>query len=113
MRYKIILVPFPFDDLRSTKVRPAVCLSEQISSYNHVVIAFITSQIQRANEDSDLYILNSDPDFAGTGLMRSSAIRLHRLVTIPIDLIRRELGVLPDAYHSHLKTKLKSLFDLE
>ncbi len=25
---KVVLVPFPFDDLSSTKVRPAVCLTE-------------------------------------------------------------------------------------
>ena len=28
MKYKIVLVPFPFDDLRANKVRPAVCLTD-------------------------------------------------------------------------------------
>jgi hypothetical protein len=27
---KVVLVPFPFDDLSTTKVRPAVCLTEPI-----------------------------------------------------------------------------------
>lgn len=27
---KVVLVPFPFDDLSSTKVRPAVCLTNPI-----------------------------------------------------------------------------------
>lgn len=27
-KYKVVLVPFPFDDLSSSKVRPAVCLTE-------------------------------------------------------------------------------------
>ena len=26
MKYKIVLVPFPFDDFSGTKVRPALCL---------------------------------------------------------------------------------------
>ncbi len=26
-KYKVVLVPFPFDDLSSNKVRPAVCLT--------------------------------------------------------------------------------------
>jgi len=29
---KVVLVPFPFDDLSATKVRPAVCLTNPIES---------------------------------------------------------------------------------
>jgi len=43
MRNKVVLVPFPFDDLSSNKVRPAVCLTEPLGSHRHVVVAFITS----------------------------------------------------------------------
>jgi mRNA interferase MazF len=45
MKNSIVLVPFPFDDFSSTKVRPALCLTNLISGYNHVVISFITSQV--------------------------------------------------------------------
>jgi mRNA interferase MazF len=41
VRNRVVLVPFPFDDLTSTKVRPAVCLNEEIGSHRHVVLAFI------------------------------------------------------------------------
>ena len=42
MKYKIVLVPFPFDDLTATKVRPAVWLTDEIKPHNHIVLAFIT-----------------------------------------------------------------------
>jgi hypothetical protein len=42
---KVVLVPFPFDDLTATKVRPAVCLTDAIGPHRHVVIAFISSQV--------------------------------------------------------------------
>ena len=42
---KVVLVLFPFDDLTSAKLRPAVCLTDPIGSHRHVVLAFITSQI--------------------------------------------------------------------
>jgi len=29
---KVVLVPFPFDDLSATKVRPAVCLTGPIET---------------------------------------------------------------------------------
>ena len=35
MKYKIILVPFPFDDFSQTKVRPAICLTNKIAPYNN------------------------------------------------------------------------------
>lgn len=112
MKNKIILVPFPFDDLSGTKVRPAICLTEAITSYNHIVIAFITSQIQNADEQTDIILSSASSDFVQTGLLTSSAIRLHRLVTIPIELVKRQLGVLPNAYQPIINHKLKQLFDL-
>ncbi|MGK0139546.1 MAG: mRNA interferase MazF [Algoriphagus sp.] len=112
MKYKIVLVPFPFDDLSTTKVRPALCLTHTISAYHHVVICFITSQLFKATEVSDLRISANNPDFAETGPKVNSAVRLHRLVTIPTHLILRELGSLPDFYHNDLKEKLSRLFDL-
>lgn len=112
MRYKIVLVPFPFDDLESVKVRPAVCLTTTIGTYKHVVIAFITSQISKATEISDLTLLATDTDFEKTGLKASSVIRLHRLTTVPESLIIRLLGELPYNYQIDLEKKLKNLFQL-
>ena len=112
MRYKIVLVPFPFDDLESVKVRPAICLTTTIGTYKHVVIAFITSQISKATEISDLPLFTTDIDFERTGLKSNSAIRLHRLTTVPESLILRLLGVLPLSYQIDLEKKLKNLFQL-
>jgi mRNA interferase MazF len=44
-KHKVVLVPFPFDDLSGAKVRPAICLTEPIGPYRHVVLAFITSKV--------------------------------------------------------------------
>jgi mRNA interferase MazF len=112
MKNKIILVPFPFDDLSELKVRPALCLTHAITTHQHVIIAFITSQTQNANEATDIIIRQTDVDFLQTGLITNSAIRLHRVVTIPISLIRRQLGILPASYQSSVNEKLRQLFDL-
>lgn len=44
-RGKVVLVPFPFDDLSATKVRPVVCLTEPLGAHRHVILAFISSQM--------------------------------------------------------------------
>lgn len=112
MKNKIVLVPFPFDDLTGTKLRPALCLTNSISAYSHVVVSFITSQVAKASEPSDLLILTTDSAFELTGLKVNSSIRLHRLVTIPTYLIQRQLGILPTTYQDDLKEKLNVLFGL-
>lgn len=112
MKNEIILVPFPFDDLSNNKVRPALCLTNEIGEYQHIIIAFITSQADRANEDSDILISNTHEDFSQTGLKKTSAIRLHRVVTVPISLARRSLGHLPESLSETVTEKLIELFEL-
>ena len=63
-KYKVVLVPFPFDDLTSSKVRPAVCLSDPIGPYRHVILAFITSRVPDELLASDFVIDERHPDYA-------------------------------------------------
>jgi len=63
IKNKDILVPFPFDDLSGKKVRPAVCLTNEIGPYNHVILAFITSRIPDTLLETDIIIESTDPDF--------------------------------------------------
>lgn len=109
---KIVLVPFPFDDLLTTKVRPAVCLTEPIGPHRHVILAFITSRIPSALLDTDLVLDAGHADFASTGLRVSSTLQLHRLMTATTSLIRRELGQLSPAIQTEAANRLRQLFGL-
>ncbi len=111
-KHKVVLVPFPFDDLSSTKVRPAVCLTEPIGPHRHVVLAFITSRVTDESLPTDLALDASDPDFPSTGLRVSSTLQLHRLMTATTALIRRELGHLPPKWQTKLKDRLLEVFGL-
>ena len=111
-KHKIVLVPFPFDDLSSSKVRPAVCLSDPIGKHRQVVLAFITSRIPDDPLATDLVIREDDPDFAETGLRVSSTVQIHRLMTVTTALIQRELGDLSPKLQSGADARLRLLFDL-
>ena len=110
---KFVLVPFPFDDLKTTKVRPAVCLTEPIGKHHHVILSFISSQIPINLLDTDVVLDSNQDDFNITGLRISSTIRLHRLMTVTTTLIRRELGELSPQMQSEVAKKLKKLFSLK
>lgn len=112
VRNRIVLVPFPFDDLTSVKVRPAVCLTDEIGPHRHVVLAFITSQVPETTSATDIVLQPDDPDFAATGLRVPSAVRLHRLMTVSSEMIRRMLGSLPDGTAGRVRNALRELFQL-
>jgi len=56
---KVVPVPFPFDDLSATKVRPAVCLCIPIGGHRHVILAFIASRVPEPLLDSEFEL---DPE---------------------------------------------------
>ena len=109
---KVVLVPFPFDDLSAAKVRPAVCLTDPIGQHRHVILAFISSRIPPDQQATDLLMDSSRADFALTGLRVSSTLRLHCLLTVSTSLIQRELGELSPAMQVEVAAKLRKLFAL-
>ena len=110
LKNKIILVPFPFDDLSAAKVRPAVCLTEALGPYQHVILAFITSRIPDDLLSSDLVIEENTPEFVPVGLKVTSTIRLHRLLTISTSALKRELGEVSTQTQRAIKERLEELF---
>ena len=112
-KHKVVLIPFPFDDLSSSKVRPAVCLTDPIGPHRHVILAFITSRVSSEPLASDLVLDSIDPDFASTGLRVSSMLQLHRLMTATTALIRRELGQLSPGMQAEANDRLRELFGLK
>ena len=104
---KVVLVPFPFDNLSASKVRPAVCLTEPIGDHRHVVLAFITSREPEELRDPER------PGYVETGLRVQSVLRLHRLMTVSTSLVRRELGDLSSDMQTDVDEKLRTLFDLD
>lgn len=109
---RVVLVPFPFDDLSATKVRPAVCLSDTIGPYRHTVLAFISSKIPTDLLESDVMLDPDQDGFARTGLRVASILRLHRLMTVKSSLIQRELGELSPLIQNEVAGKLRKLFAL-
>lgn len=76
MKGKVVLIQFPFDDLSSSKVRPAYCLTGSIGVYQHVIFALITSRVEKFSSETDIRIDNSSADFSIGDLVKPSIIRL-------------------------------------
>ena len=81
-RGKIILVPFPFTDLTSQKIRPALILSEPGRVTGNVIVAFITSKIPKLEPRGSVVVKEKTPGFGQTGLKVPSLIRCDKIATL-------------------------------
>jgi mRNA interferase MazF len=100
----IVLITFPFTDLSSSKLRPAVVLAE---SNLDLTVCFITSQLGW-QETTDVPLNPSTV----SGLRKTSLVRTSKIATLDRTLAKGLLGKLSDAELSYLDTKLKILFQL-
>ncbi|HTE85485.1 MAG TPA: hypothetical protein VK821_12205, partial [Dehalococcoidia bacterium] len=82
-RGSVVLVPFPFDDLSATKVRPAVCLTDPIGPFGHTVLAFVTSTVPADPLETDLVLIQTIPR-----TRRPGCSRVYRTAASAYDCLR-------------------------
>ena len=113
IKNSIVLVACTFDDFSTTKVRPCLCLTSTIGKLEHIIIAFISSNITNEKAKSDFLIKKNTVNWIGTGLTNDSVIRLHKMVTIPKKLIKRKLGVINNDIEKTITIKISELFNIK
>jgi len=89
LKGKIVLIYFPFTDLRGRKLRPALVLHD---SGRDVVVAFISSRVDKYDPETDVLITMSHPEFRLTGLKTDSVLKLSKIATLHKRLIAGEIG---------------------
>lgn len=109
-RGDVVLVPFPFSDLSTTKVRPAVVVS---SSLYHVIepdliLAAITSNIALARGPFD-YVLN---DWEAADLRYPSAFKPVLFTLDPVRVLH-SIGTISPRDLAEVSKRLSSILDLE
>ena len=90
-RADVVLVPFSFTDLSSTKRRPAIVVAVD-RVHSDLVLAFVSSQQIGRGELGDVSLLPGHPEFSLTGLTVPSKVRTGKLVTLSMTMVRRWLG---------------------
>jgi len=85
----VVVLPFPFSDLSTSKKRPALVIAT-VEAYNDVILCMITSK--GAGDASAVPIAPSD--FVAGSLPRDSNVRPNRLFTADSAIILRTAGKL-------------------
>lgn len=110
-RGDIVLVPFPYSDLRGLKRRPACVVSaDEYQRGPDVIVAMVTSQEARRQSPGlgDVVVT----DWQACGLRAPSTIRVGRLLVLEPRLIESTLGQLSATTLSEVDEALKAVFGL-
>lgn len=104
----LILVPFPYTDLSSKKMRPALVLSN--ATHNHqgsdVIALGVTSNLANAAHS----ILLKASDMVQGKLLATSRIKVDRVATLEQNLIRKRLGRVKPAILAQVMKEFLTLF---
>jgi mRNA interferase MazF len=101
---EIVVIPFPFTDLSSSKVRPAIVLA----SFNRGDVLLCQTTSQSAGHPDAIRISLEDLQ-PGGGLSRESYALPHRLVTANEVCVRRSVAKLTPAKLRQIRESVCSL----
>ena len=111
MRGEIIILEFPYGDAGGFKIRPALVIQDDSILSVNVVVALITSQMQRVGP-SRLLIDPSTPAGQGSGRRVPSVVLCENLYSPHRDRVLRSIGHLPVATMSQNDACLKAALGL-
>jgi len=107
-RGDVILVRFPFTDLRATKLRPAIVLA---THGEDAVVVGVFSTVPPALRDTWLLIDERHPHFAHTGLKKASIAKGEKIAVLHRSIIHSTIGschpTMLDALAQRVKTALQ------
>ena len=108
-RGDVLLVPFPFSDLSTTKVRPAIIVSSTLyqSREPDIILAAITSNVTAATGPLD-YVLR---DWKAAGLKYPSAFKPVLFTLDPARIVHRT-GTLTNFDLAEIDKRLRLILGL-
>jgi mRNA interferase MazF len=103
----IVLIPIPFTDLQSSKIRPVIVVSN--NNYNNIMKDMLVSAIT-SNITSKEYSIPIDNDDLDTGkLIKPSMIRTDKLYSLSQDIVKKKIAHSKEAILENIKMQINFL----
>ena len=103
----IILVPFPFTDFSTKKLRPAVVIGLTDDKYKDVIVSAISSVVSHKLSKSEILLRPTSVN----KLRATSIIKVDRIVTLKSADIVGRLGKLSSSEIENFRMQFKELVD--
>lgn len=106
----IVLLPYPFTDLSTSSVRPALVISNsKFNKRGEALFLFITKK--QHSGTFDYGIDSNHPDFKGTGLKYNSTFRVGKIICLEEKLVKRSLGKASEDIMAEVRTRLEMMLE--
>lgn len=105
---EVILIPFPFTDLGTSKQRPVLVMSK--TSVNHTSRDFICCGITSNIQNSDRSILIDNNDLERGYLPKLSCVKLGVVFTLEKSLAIKSIGKIRENSLTKIKDEFLKLF---
>ena len=93
-RGDVVLIRFPFTDLKGSKQRPALVIST--AEYNRRGQDVVVAAVSSARVEDPQPFDHAVKDWKAAGLLHPSVVRAGKIVTLHRSTIRRRLGSIGD-----------------
>ncbi len=103
----IVLLSFPFSDLKGSKVRPALVLSN--NSYNSKFEDFVAVPLTTRIKSREYSVLLTNDDLEKGELIIESRVKVDRIFSVSKRLVRMAIARINRQTHNKIK---KILFEL-
>lgn len=107
---EIWLVRFPFTDLTSSKVRPALVLA--IHRQDVIILGIFSKVTSEPLPKTWLLLEETDPEFAQTGLKKTSVLKAEKIAAVHESVFQRQLGNLPSSLLEQVQAVVKTALNL-
>jgi len=103
----IVLLNFPFSNLKQSKVRPAIILSnnKHNKKSDDIVVVPLTSNLKQT--DYDMLISNNNLEKGN--LIVNSRVKVDRIFSVDKKLVKMDIGKIDKQTFSKIKTILSDL----
>ena len=103
----IVLLSFPFSDIKTSKVRPAIVISKNVYNKTHqdFIAVPLTTNLKRERYDLLLKVSSLDKGH----LIADSKIKVDRVFSVSNGLVRMKIGTINKTTHDKIKKILTDL----
>jgi len=105
----IVLLSFPFSELRTTKVRPVIVVSndEYNKNFENMIVVPMTTNLQL--RDHTLLITNKELESGK--LIKESKVKVDRIFSVSQKLVKMKIGKVERETYEAVKKMILGLFE--
>lgn len=105
---EIVLLPYPFTNLESAKVRPAIVISN--NSFNKKSADCIMVPLTTVIKDEPYSILINQKDLYSGKLLRPSRVRVDKIFAVEKKLAMMKIGSIKSILFEKIKSEINNIF---